>query len=1029
MAAPDRMLELVERFRRNADAYTSGAYNETQVRHEFIDPMFELLGWDVNNTKGYAEAYKDVIHEDAIRVGGTTKAPDYCFRIGGTRKFFLEAKKPSVSIKEDPSPAYQLRRYVWSAKLPLSILTNFQELALYGGRVQPEKTDKPSVARINYLTYDDYPAAWDELAGIFGRDAVLKGSFDSYAESRKGKGGTAEVDAAFLKEIERWRDLLARNIALRNPQLSVRELNVAVQRTIDRIVFLRICEDRGIETQYPLAGLLNGPNTYRRLFELFQRADERYNSGLFHFRSEKGFAEAPDELSRDLVIDDAALKDILANLYYPDSPYEFSVLPADILGQVYEQFLGKVIRLTPAHRAVVEDKPEVKKAGGVYYTPTYIVDYIVANTVGVLLEGKTPKQAAELRVLDPACGSGSFLLGAYQRLLDWHRDRYVEDGPEKHARARKGGQATLFQGPGGEWRLTTPERKRILLNSIYGVDIDPQAVEVTKLSLLLKVLEGESEQTLSSQLKLFHERALPDLASNVKCGNSLIGPDYFHGRQGGLFDEEETLRINAFDWPREFPAILGRENPGFAAVIGNPPYVRIQTLNELSPDQVRHFRDVFRAARQGSFDIYALFVELGLRLLGHRGLLGFILPHKFLNSKSGQPLRQIVEEGSHLGAVVHFADQQVFLGSTTYTCLLFLSAAASKKISVTRVTDLASWRLTGKAETGESPALSANGSEWTFSVGPGASLAERLRKWPTELSDVATRMFVGQQTSADDVYLFKTWQPAPRAGLTRVFSTALEKWVDLEDAIVRRVVRSGSIDRYSAEATALVLFPYKIAELRAELLSQDEMQRRFPLAWRSLLSNRLALREREKGKFRDEQWYRFGRSQNLGMWEQQKLLVPYMITRLAAFLDAADDYYFINVTTGGYGITLDEARVPMAYVLGLLNSRLLDFALKQVSTNFRGGYLAANKQFIERLPICVVEEADTPNRERRDRIGELAMSMQAWKVALRAAKTEHEQTVLHRQIAATDRELDQLVYELYDLTQEEIKVVEGASRE
>jgi type I restriction-modification system DNA methylase subunit len=179
---------------------------------------------------------------------------------------------------------------------------------------------------------------------------------------------------------------------------------------------------------------------------------------------------------------------ILKRLYYPDSPYEFSVLPADILGQVYEQFLGKVIRLTAGHRAVVEDKPEVKKAGGVYYTPTYIVDYIVKHTVGRLLEGKTPKQAASLRILDPACGSGSFLIGAFQYLLDWHRDWYVADAPgsaKKHAKA-------LYQGRGGEWCLTTAEKKRILLKSIYGVDIDAQAVETTKLSLLLKVLEGET---------------------------------------------------------------------------------------------------------------------------------------------------------------------------------------------------------------------------------------------------------------------------------------------------------------------------------------------------------------------------------------------------------------------------------------------------------------------------------------------------------------------------------------------------------
>jgi len=231
--APEQVLTLVERFDRNRDAYRSGDYNETQARVEFIDPLFEALGWDVHNKSGYAEAYKDVIHEDAIKVGGATKAPDYCFRIGGARKFFLEAKKPSVSIKDEPSPAFQLRRYAWSAKLPLSILTDFEELAVYDCRVRPVKTDKPSKARVQYFGYEQYAEEWDDLAAIFSRDAILKGSFDKFAESTKRKKGTAEVDAAFLGEIELWRDALARNIALRNPSLPQRDLNFAVQRQID----------------------------------------------------------------------------------------------------------------------------------------------------------------------------------------------------------------------------------------------------------------------------------------------------------------------------------------------------------------------------------------------------------------------------------------------------------------------------------------------------------------------------------------------------------------------------------------------------------------------------------------------------------------------------------------------------------------------------------------------------------------------------------------------------------------------------
>lgn len=480
--APEEIRQLVERFQSHRESYLSPAYNETQLRREFNDPFFKAMGWDVETLQGFAEAYKDVVHEDALKIGGTTKAPDYSFRIGGARKFFVETKRPAVKIREDAAAAFQIRRYAWTAKLPLSILTNFEDFAVYDCLThKPDKNNKPSTGRICLVRYSDYVERWDELSAIFSPDAIRKGAFDKYAAAHRKKRGTAQVDNEFLTEIESWRHMLARNVALRNPQLDERELNFAVQRTIDRIVFLRICEDRGIEPAGQLQAIVNGARIYRRLCEIFTRADERYNSGLFHFHPERDRAEEPDQLTPTIEINDKPLEQIIRGLYYPDSPYEFSVFPADILGQVYEQFLGSVIRLTRGHQAKVEPKPEVRKAGGVYYTPTYVVDYIVEETVGRLLKGKDPrtiggltkewkpskaKTAQPLTVFDPACGSGSFLIGAYQKLLDWCRDWYVQDGPQKYP-------TRIHKTQRGEWRLTSDEKKRILLTHIYGVDIDP----------------------------------------------------------------------------------------------------------------------------------------------------------------------------------------------------------------------------------------------------------------------------------------------------------------------------------------------------------------------------------------------------------------------------------------------------------------------------------------------------------------------------------------------------------------------------
>ncbi|MCD6102233.1 MAG: N-6 DNA methylase, partial [Candidatus Cloacimonetes bacterium] len=663
--------DLINRFHRNKEIYKNPKYNETQLRREFLDPFFSALGWDVANKQGFAEQYKEVVHEDAIKISGATKAPDYSFRIGGVRKFFVEAKKPAVDIKYDIHPSYQLRRYAWSAKLPISILTDFEEFSVYDCRIKPNQKDNASVARIYYQTYDKYLQNLDFIYNIFSKESILKGSFDKYISTATKKRGTSEVDKEFLKEIERWRDTLARNIALRNKKLLIFELNFVVQLTIDRIIFLRIAEDRGIENYRTLYKLAEKKDIYKNLFHLFKIADDKYNSGIFDFQK--------DKISSTINIDDKVLKSILLYLYYPESPYEFSVLPADILGNIYEQFLGKTIRLTPSHQAKVEEKPEVRKAGGVYYTPKYIVDYIVKNTVGEKIKGKTPRQISKITICDPACGSGSFLIQAYQYLLNYHLEFYQKD--------IKKYKDKIIQISEDSYQLTTQEKKRILLNNIYGVDIDPQAVEVTKLSLLLKVLEGENKETLGKTLQLFHERALPNLSNNIKCGNSLIGTDYYDNVDMSLFGNDEMRKINAFDWEKEFPQIFHRGdakhtekynknkklsdsalNTGFDVVIGNPPWVDIKGLDT---NLVKYYFSRY-ATTENRINLYAIFIEKSLKLLNKNGNFSFIIPNSLLMKSSYFKLRKIILEEYHIENIVRLPDN-VFQGVKAESMIIVLN--------------------------------------------------------------------------------------------------------------------------------------------------------------------------------------------------------------------------------------------------------------------------------------------------------------------------------------------------------------------
>ncbi len=989
MSAPKEVLELVERFERNKEAYRSGQYNETQLRREFIDPFFKALGWDVDNEKGYAEAYKDVIHEDAIKIGGYTKAPDYCFRIGGARKFFVEAKKPSVNLKDDISPTFQLRRYAWSAKLPLSILSDFEEFAVYDCRIRPIKTDKASTGRIIYINNTEYSQRWDEITTIFSREEILRGSFDKYAESTKRKRGTAEVDSIFLKEIEHWRELLAHNIALRNPKLSTRELNFAVQRTIDRIIFLRICEDRGVENYGKLMALQNSARVYKRLCELFQRADERYNSGLFHFQNEKDNLEPPDNLTLNLTIDDKPLKDIVKNLYYPDSPYEFSVLPAEILGHIYEQFLGKVIRLTPGHRAVVEDKPEVKKAGGVYYTPTYIVDYIVKNTVGKLLEGKTPGRVAKIKILDPACGSGSFLIGTYQYLLNWHRDWYVTDGADKHAKKK-----VLYQAGGGDWKLTTAEKKRILLNNIYGVDIDPQAVEVTKLSLLLKVLEGET------QLILFHERALPDLGNNIKCGNSLIGPDYYENQQMSLLDEEECYQINAFDWQAEFPEIM--KNSGFDTVIGNPPYVRQEALGKLKDYFKQHYQ-----VYHGVADLYAYFIERGLSLLKKDGIFSYIVANKWMRANYGKPLRQWMKQ-QRIEEIIDFGDLPVFQKATTYPCILRIRKdSTSKTFDAAKVKTLSFIELENYVSehrySVKQKMLDDGG--WSLANEKTQTLLSKLQKMGTPLGEyVEGKIYRGILTGLNEAFVVDSETKNRLISEDPKSAELIKPFLLGRDIKRYQPLRSNQYLIFTRRGVNIKEYP----AIEQHLSNFKERLMPRPKNWKGN-----SWEGRKPGPY---QWYEIQDTINYyAEFEKPKIIYPNICKKPEFTIENSNQY----TNQKCFIIPLNDK-----YLLGILNSSITFLLFREILPKLRGDFYEPSYVFLKDFPIRQIDFSNPNDKARHDKMVKLVEQMLTLHKQLSAAKTDHDKTIIQRQITTTDHQINQLVYELYGLTEEEIKIIE-----
>ena len=930
--APEIISKLVETFDMHLDAYHAGK-NETELRREFLDKFFGALGWDVANEKGYDENHKEVIHEFSVEVAGQAKKADYAFRAGADRfDFLVEAKKPSVKIESNAEAAFQVRRYGWSAKLPINVLTDFEHLAVYDCRAKPSIDDKATVGRLKLFHYKEYAARWQELAELFSPDAVRAGAFARYAESLKTKRGTADVDDEFLYEIERWRELLAKNIALRNPALDVNGLNYAVQMTIDRIVFLRICEERGIEPENQLNRIAEGDGVYAALGALFQRADTKYNSGLFHFKQEKDAASRADDLTLRLVIDDKALRDVIANLYYPASPYAFLYIPSDILGQVYERFLGKVIRLTAGHQAKVEEKPEVRKAGGVYYTPTYIVDYIVKQTVGKLVEDKTPKEVAALKIVDPACGSGTFLLGAYQFLLDWHLKWYVQDDAAKWEKTK-----TLARVE-DSYRLTIAAKKQILLNNLFGVDIDAQAVEVTKLSLLLKVLENPS-----GQLTLGIERALPDLGNNIKCGNSLIGTDYFAGQLQP--DEAERARVNPFDWRAEFQDVFARG--GFDAVIGNPPYGA-----SFTPNEEKYFVSNYDTF-SGTKDVYTCFIEKALSVLTADGRASFIVPSGWTGGPQYSALRATIFTREIEKIVLLPFD--IFADAYVDTLIVVFSNRP----------------------------LSAEHFVETFSYPKREKLTS---------IDIDKYNLVRQQdwNSIEDM---KFVLDPETIGLLQILSRASAQTVN-DVCLMRRGVLFDS----------QLLSDQKSSELHFRYFEGDVYRYQINLVIDRWIEFGDKLKEKPKEFF----WF-----------QNQRLLLRRLVNRRQRLMASMTDATFI---TNKNLYSLIPRGIDGRVLLGVLNSKLLSFLyIHQVTQATKDDFPQVTIKDILSLPFPSAEKI---NRAQVTLIAHVEQMLTLHK-NLAAASSPTDKERLERQIRVTDNAIDALVYELYGLTQDEIKIVEG----
>ena len=989
-----RLKSLVRKFEANKYHYLSKKYLEEEVKIDFINPMFETLGWDIRNTKGLSPYEREVV----VEKGETLGRPDYNFRSDGQTKFFVEAKAPHEPLHKI-NHVLQAKSYAWNTKnVFIVLLTDFEEFRLFDATIKPDPKN-PNQGLIFELTYDQYLENMDKLM-LLSKEEVEQGSLDKLLlKDRESKRLRIPVDKAFLEDLSKWREELAKDIYKRNikeledrsdekrVKIQVKILNEAVQKILNRLIFIRIAEDRKIiepkslldEVEWWKAGGKRR-DLHRRLTDRFMGWNQDFNGEILKI--------GPCDV---LAIDSHLLAKTIEGLYFPTCPYRFDVIGVELLGSIYERYLGKTIRVTPK-RVKIEEKPEVRKAGGVYYTPQYIVDYIVKNTVEKVIKKKTPKQIEKIKILDPACGSGSFLLTAFHTLIDYHF-HYYEKHPEES------GQGTLFPDVivdyDGTRRLSIEKKAQILRNNIFGVDIDPQAVEIAMMSLYLKCLEGERDLPRKKEL-------LPSLAKNIRCGNSLISYDIFD--QLTLFEEEEKERINPFDWYSKstgFGEIM--EKGGFDVVIGNPPYVRQEMLGDYKPYFQQHYK-----VYHGVADLYAYFIEKGISLTKPKGLFGIIVSNKWMRANYGEPLRNWMKR-QQIIRIIDFGDLPVFQDATTYPCILILSKFNPREI----------FPVT-KASTLKFPSLDEYVRDNQYQVNQ-KTLSDK--GWA--LTDQRTYKLLQKIISKGiplGKYVGEKIYRGVLTGLNKAFviDEEAKKRLIKKDPKSAELIKSFLIGRdikkyQRAESNTYLIFARRGINIKkfpsiSNYLSQFKYQLMpRPTNWKGA-----KWPGRKPGRYK---WYEIQDSVDYYKdFEKPKIIWGNLCIESPFTLDL-----------NGYYINAPSCFIASGdlYLLGLINSSLLWSYLKQIAVGRSGGFIEAKPIYVKQLPIRIIDLTNSEEKAIYNQITQLVNSILELNKRKSVLPPSSKREKIEREIKITDEKIDELVYKLYGITEEEKKIIEG----
>ncbi len=987
----EKLKRLVENFKREESTYVRAAsrYNEESCRLEFIDKLFAAFGWDVGNEAGLSAATKEVVVEKTVENG---KMPDYTFTLKGVPKFFVEAKKPSVDILNNVETAFQARKYGWNAKHGLVVLTNFRDLVVFDTTVPPVPGQDARVARIAAFHYDEFVQKAIKISEYISKESVYNGDFDKLIKkwTKDPRPDKISVDEHFLNKINEWRLTLSRRLYLTKKAYSdLQHLSLVVQSFINRMVFVRICEDRQLPLYEKLVQTVASKTELKRkLTKLFKECDKRYNSGLF--------------VGDDLVLDlnDETIAGMVEDLYFPKCVYDFSIIGPYILGQIYESFLVRKLRVIDGTIKLAKKDEYADRS--VVSTPQEVVRYMVFLSMDELCKGLAPDQLLKLRIVDISCGSGVFMQEAFQFVVDC-ATRWYEMRDPSH----------LENGAHGEKRLPFSDRKKILTSCIFGVDVDESAVSCAQFSLLLKLLEGESVDSLRE-----YKPVLPDLGENIQQGNSLVES------VAGRLPIEVRAQIMPFKWNQ----INGGKK--FDVILGNPPYVATEDLHKLvHAHEFSYYKKHYRSAHK-QFDKYYLFIERGLQLLKPNGSLCLIVQNKFTKVGAGRKLAELLSARAVVRRLDNLHDEQLFgPDKTTYSAILYCKNQPQQKFVYSE--DVAARLLSGESvDAVEYDERILETHPWRLTVDA------RLRDIITRMDAVGTRLsrfveiFNGIQTSAErpvPIYWFDEGEIVSESS-TEIKVRKFDQVFEIEKEILRPFFKptagaeKGSDSYTHIETKKRIIFPY---ESDGTLITEARMKKSFAGTYRYLRFNYERLLPRNLSgnpNSRDvpdataNTWYQYGRTQSLTSFINTPKLIVGVLSKEPMFVYDDKDIFIASGGTAGYCAIARKKGSPYAleYIQAWMSHPLTEELIKISTSEFEGGFHARGTSVLKKVPFVEIDLSIPCWKKLHDDVVKRSHAVYALSAQLSGCVTPRQRTQLLREKNELIKTIQAAITTVYD---------------